>query len=153
MQVAPVNRFEVLVVDDEPGDVALVKLALRESRFDCRVTVAVNGRQALSVLNKSPGHEWAPTPDLVLLDLNMPQMNGREVLSAMKADPRLALIPVVVLSTSDVDRDVTASYSSGAAGFVTKPADMDEMFRAIHGIEEYWFGIVRGPRAAGDCRR
>jgi CheY-like chemotaxis protein len=82
----------------------------------------------------------------MLLDLNMPQMNGREVLKEMKADPQLAHIPVVVLTTSGVERDVSASYALGASGFVTKPMDMDEFFRAIRGVEEYWFGTVRRPR-------
>ncbi|MBF0394255.1 MAG: response regulator, partial [Alphaproteobacteria bacterium] len=138
--------FEILLVEDEPGDIDLIKIALAEGRFICRVTTAMNGVEAMDVLNKAPGlHDNAPTPDLVLLDLNMPLMNGKEVLKAMKADPQLARIPVVVLTTSDVERDVLASYDLGAAGFVTKPLDMEQLFRAIHGVEEYWFGVVRCP--------
>jgi len=138
--------FEILVVDDEPGDVELIRLALAEGRFVSRVTVAVNGRQAMSILRKeAPQHQAAVTPDLVLLDLNMPLMNGREVLQAMKADPALASIPVVILTTSDVERDIIASYQLGASGFITKPADMEQLFHSIHGVEDYWFGIVRRP--------
>ena len=146
MPADPLPPFEILVVDDEPGDVELVRLALAEGRFLCRTSVAINGRQALAFLRKeAPAHAEAPTPDLVLLDLNMPQMNGREVLAAMKSDPALARIPVVVLTTSDVERDIAISYDLGAAGYVTKPVDFDQMFQAIHGIEEYWFAIVRRP--------
>lgn len=142
-QIAP---FDILIVDDEPGDVDLIKVALAEGKFVCNVMVARNGLEAMEFLRKTPGtFDTAVTPDLVLLDLNMPRMNGREVLKAMKADPNLARIPVVVLTTSDVERDMLASYDLGAAGFVTKPLDMDHLFRAIHGIEEYWFGIVRIP--------
>ncbi|MBF0306423.1 MAG: response regulator [Alphaproteobacteria bacterium] len=138
--------FEILLVEDEPGDIDLIKIALAEGRFICHVTTAMNGVEAMDILNKAPGlHDNAPTPDLVLLDLNMPLMNGKEVLKAMKADPKLARIPVVVLTTSDVERDVLASYDLGAAGFVTKPLDMEQLFRAIHGVEEYWFGVVRCP--------
>ncbi|HLN23014.1 MAG TPA: response regulator [Patescibacteria group bacterium] len=138
-------RFEVLIVDDEPGDVDLTRLALADGPFSCNVTVAVNGEEAMAILRRHPPHSQAQTPDLVLLDLNMPQMNGREVLAALKADPALSTIPVVVLTTSDVERDVVASYQLGAVGYVTKPLDCDALFQTIRGVEEYWFGIVRRP--------
>lgn len=138
--------YQVLLVEDEAGDIELAKLALAESPFPCAVTVAVNGKEAMALLRKQPPYGEAPFPDLVLLDLNMPQMNGREVLKAMKADPILAGIPVVVLTTSDVERDVVATYDLGAAGYITKPVDMDELFKAVHSVEEYWFGTVRRPQ-------
>ncbi|MGE5476666.1 MAG: response regulator [Bacteroidales bacterium] len=134
------------MVDDEPGDVELIRLAIAESPYPCKVSTAGNGREALELLRRNGTPEQAEAPDLMLLDLNMPQMNGREVLKEMKADPQLAHIPVVVLTTSGVERDVSASYALGASGFVTKPMDMDEFFRAIRGVEEYWFGTVRRPR-------
>jgi len=138
--------FEILVVDDEPGDVELIKLALAESRFITNVTVACNGSVAMSILRKEgPAYLDVPTPNLILLDLNMPQMNGREVLKAVKGDSTLATIPVVILTTSDVERDIVASYQLGASGYITKPVDMDQMFRAIHGIEHYWFEVVTRP--------
>lgn len=143
------TAYQVLVVDDEPGDVELIRLALAESPYRCHVTSAGNGREALDFLRGQRAASKASSPDLMLLDLNMPQMNGREVLREMKADPDLAHIPVVVLTTSVVERDVLASYSLGASGFVTKPMDMDEFFRAIRGVEEYWFGTVRRPRIGG----
>ena len=140
--------FQVLLVEDDAGDIELAKLALAESPFPCRVTVAVNGKEAMARLRKQPPHADLPTPDLVLLDLNMPQMDGKEVLHEMKADPALARIPVVVLTTSDVERDVIATYNLGAAGYVTKPVDVEALFKAVHTVEEYWFGTVRRPPRA-----
>lgn len=139
------QSFDILLVDDEPGDLDLVKAALDEGRFRPNVVTAGNGTQALAVLRAAP-----TPPHLVLLDLNMPLMNGWDVLKAMKADPALARIPVVVLTTSETDRDLGRSYDLGAAGFVTKPVDVDQLFRIIHGIEDYWFATVRAPgRIAG----
>jgi len=137
--------FEIMVVDDEPGDVELIRLALADGRFICNVTVAVNGTEAMAMLRKQPPHSGLPTPDLMLLDLNMPQKNGKEVLKEMKADPALALIPVVVLTTSDAERDVVLSYQLGAAGYVTKPINDDALFATIRRVEEYWFSVVRRP--------
>lgn len=136
--------FHILLAEDLPADAGLVREALREGRFYCTLDVVEDGEQALAYLRgEVPG---ARRPDLLLLDLNLPRLNGREVLAAMKQDPALHLIPVVVLTTSDVERDVEASYSLGAAGFVTKPLDVLEFFQAIHAIEDYWFTVVRRPK-------
>ena len=136
--------FHILLAEDLPADAGLVRAALREGRFYCSLDVVEDGEQALAYLRgELPG---ARRPDLLLLDLNLPRLNGREVLRAIKADPDLHLIPVVVLTTSDVERDVEASYSLGAAGFVTKPLDVLEFFQAIHAIEDYWFTVVRRPK-------
>ncbi len=136
--------FHILLAEDLPADAGLVRAALREGRFYCSLDVVEDGEQALAYLRgELPG---ARRPDLLLLDLNLPRLNGREVLRAIKADPDLHLIPVVVLTTSDVERDVEASYSLGAAGFVTKPLDVMEFFQAIHAIEDYWFTVVRRPK-------
>lgn len=135
-------QYHIMVVDDAAGDVQLVKLAVAEAPYSCAVTAAGNGREALDLLRD----EGTPArPDLILLDLNMPQMNGKETLKELKADPQLATIPVVVLSTSAVERDVTASYALGASGYITKPMDMDEFFQAVRRVEEYWFDTVRRP--------
>ena len=139
------ENFEVLIVDDEPGDVELTRLALTADHFLCNTTIARNGEEALKALRKQPPYQSAATPDLVLLDLNMPQKSGKEVLSEMKADPHLAAIPVVILTTSEVERDVVTSYKLGAVGFVTKPIDTESLFKAIRGIETYWFSVVRRP--------
>lgn len=139
------KTYDILVVDDEIGDVELVKSALAEGPFPCRVTVAHDGLEAMAILRKEmPNFRNAPTPDLILLDLNMPRMNGREVLRALKADPELTSLPVVVLTTSEADHDTRTAYSLGAAGYVTKPLDIEQLFTAIHGIEDYWFRVVRG---------
>lgn len=138
-------KFEVLIVDDEPGDVELVRLALSASHFLCNTTIATNGEEAMKALRKQPPYQDAPTPDLVLLDLNMPQKSGKEVLAELQSDPVLSVIPVVVLTTSDVERDIVASYRLGAVGYVTKPIDTESLFKAIRGIEDYWFAVVRRP--------
>ena len=146
MQQSQVAPFEVLIVDDEPGDIELIRSAIVEGRFICRTHVARDGVEAMAFMRKDgPDFAEAVTPDLVLLDLNMPRMTGREVLAAMQSTDHLARIPVVVLTTSDVERDVLQAYDLGASGFVTKPVDIEQLFNAIHGIQDYWFGVVRKP--------
>ena len=146
MQRAGVEPFEILIVDDEPGDVQLIRTAIIEGRFICNISVARNGVEALSFLRReAPSHTDAVTPDLVLLDLNMPKLSGYDVLKSVQADPDLARIPVVVLTTSEAERDVFQSYDLGASGFVTKPVDIERLFTAIHGVQDYWFGVVRKP--------
>ena len=140
LEAAP---FEIMIVDDEPGDIELTRLALAEGRFICNITVAINGKEAMAMLRKQPPYTEAPTPHLMLLDLNMPMKNGKEVLAEMKADPALSVIPVVMLTTSDVERDVVASYQLGASGYITKPVDVGGLFAAIRGTQEYWFAVVR----------
>jgi CheY-like chemotaxis protein len=136
--------FHILLAEDLRADAALVRAALKEGKVLCTLDVVEDGEDAMTYLHgETPG---ARRPDLVLLDLNLPRMNGREVLREMKADPDLRSIPVVVLTTSDVERDVEASYSLGAVGYVTKPLDVMEFFAAIHAIEDYWFTVVRRPK-------
>jgi CheY-like chemotaxis protein len=135
--------FHILLAEDLPADAGLVRAALQEGKFYCSLDVVEDGEQALAYLRGEIAE--ARRPDLVLLDLNLPRLNGREVLAAMKQDAELRSIPVVVLTTSDVERDIEASYSLGAVGFVTKPLDVNEFFGAIHAIEDYWFTVVRLP--------
>lgn len=137
--------FHILLAEDLRADATLVRNALAEGKFLCSLDVVEDGEAALAYLRDETAQ--ARRPDLVLLDLNLPRLNGREVLQEMKADPELRSIPVVVLTTSDVERDVEASYSLGAVGYVTKPLDVGEFFAAIHAIEDYWFTVVRRPRA------
>jgi CheY-like chemotaxis protein len=140
------TAFEVLIVDDEPADVRLLKMAFAKGSYSCNVSTAGNGIEALSVLRSGIQTQGSkPIPDLVLLDLNMPQMNGQELLKAMKTDNSLCSIPVIIVSTSDAERDVSSSYLLGAAGYVAKPVDIDELFSAIQRIEDYWFGTMQRP--------
>lgn len=138
--------FEILLVEDEPADANLVRLALKESKVFCRLHHVFDGLEALTFLRRE-GAENAnmPRPDLILLDINMPRMNGRELLTALKADEKLASIPVVVLTTSDIERDVAASYKMGAAGYITKPVDIDQFIDAIRQLDNYWFALVKLP--------
>ena len=138
--------FTILLAEDEPADAGLVRAALNQGRIACDFRHVIDGREAMDFLRRDGRFGDAPRPDLVLLDLNMPRMDGREVLRAIKADAELRAIPVVVLTTSDVERDVESSYLTGAAGYVTKPLDIEQFFTVIHGIEDYWFSVVRRPK-------
>lgn len=141
-----VEPFDILIVDDEPGDVQLIRTAIIEGRFICRTHMARDGIEAMAFLrHEPPDYAAAVTPDLILLDLNMPRMNGYDVLKAIQQDAKLARIPVVVVTTSEAERDVFLSYDLGASGFVTKPVDIEQLFSAIHGVQDYWFGVVRKP--------
>jgi len=137
--------FIVLLVEDEPADAHLVRVALRENRLLADLFVACDGVEALQFLRRKERFHQAPRPDLILLDLNMPRMDGREFLSVVKDDPALQEIPVVVLTTSDVERDVVASYQLCAASYITKPVDMEQFTSAIRSLGDYWFALVRLP--------
>ncbi|MDQ2101711.1 response regulator [Azospirillum isscasi] len=138
--------FHILLVEDDPADAGLAKRAIRQGRILCDVHHAVDGVEALAYLRRE-GERYANArrPDLILLDLNMPRLDGRGVLAAIKQDVDLRNIPVVILTTSDVDRDVEAMYQLGANSFVTKPLDLQDFFNAISGLENYWFEIVKLP--------
>ena len=139
--------FRILLVEDEPADAHLVKTALLESHMLAILEHVVDGREALEYLRRQ-GARFADAarPNLILLDLNMPRMDGRKCLAALKEDPALSDIPVVVLTTSEVERDVLASYTLGAAGFITKPMDVRQFITAIRDLGEYWFALVRLPQ-------
>lgn len=139
--------FDILLVEDEPADANLVRVALRENKVLCNLHHVLDGIEALGFLRRQDeAYRAAPKPDMILLDLNMPRMNGREFLAAVKADAELQAIPVVVLTTSDVERDVVASYQLGAAGYITKPVDMEQFIAAIRQLGNYWFTLTRLPR-------
>ena len=138
--------FTVLLVEDEAADADLVQMAFEEGRLLAHLHHVIDGVEALEFLRRE-GDRFAdaPRPDLILLDLNMPRMNGREFLESIKQDPDLRRIPVVVLTTSDVERDVVASYDLGASGYVVKPVDLDQFMKAIQGIKRYWVTVVKLP--------
>jgi CheY-like chemotaxis protein len=139
--------FQILLIEDEPADANLVRLALKENKVICRMHHVFDGVEALAFLRREGIENMnAPRPDLILLDINMPRMNGREFLTALKADEKLASIPVVVLTTSDIERDINASYKLGAAGYITKPVDIDQFIDAIRQLDDYWFALVKLPK-------
>ncbi|HEX5338897.1 MAG TPA: response regulator [Gallionella sp.] len=141
------SPFDILLVEDEPADANLVKSALKTNKVFCTLHHEMDGVDALAFLRRQgERYKDAPQPDLILLDLNMPRMNGREFLAEIKKDPELAAIPVVVLTTSDVERDVVSSYKLGAAGYITKPVDMEQFIDAVRQLDNYWFVLARLPK-------
>jgi len=139
------NGIEVLMVEDSPDDVELTREALKEGKLDIGLHVAENGVEGLAFLRREGKHAQAPEPDLILLDLNMPRMDGRELLAEIKADAELARIPVVVLTTSEAERDIATSYRLHANCYITKPVDFEKFIEIVQAIEEFWFRVVKLP--------
>ncbi|MFI2104713.1 response regulator [Isoptericola sp. NPDC019693] len=137
--------IEVLLVEDDPGDVLMTREAFDEHKVANRLSVVADGVSAMAFLRKEGEHAEAPTPDLILLDLNLPRMDGREVLAAVKADERLKHIPVVVLTTSEAEEDVLRSYSLHANAYVTKPVDFDRFIQVVRQIDDFFVTVVRLP--------
>lgn len=138
--------IEILLVEDSEADVELVTEAFEEAKIPNNMHVAADGVAALDFLRKQGQYSDAPTPDLVLLDLNMPRMNGHEALEEIKKDEALKHIPVMVLTTSDDSRDILYSYQRFASCYITKPVDFDEFIDMVKAIEKFWFSIVRFPQ-------
>lgn len=140
------ERFDILLVEDDLGDAGLVKIALRRGVYDTQLHHVKNSTEAFGFLRRiGPGFAEAPRPDLVLLDLNLPGRSGHEILEELKADRSLRSIPVVVLSTSEAERDVLKSYVLGANSFISKPMDVEDFSRIINGLQDYWFRLVQLP--------
>ena len=137
---------EVLLVEDNPGDVRLTREALKDSKVLNKLHVVEDGEAALAFLRQEGAYANAPRPDLILLDLNMPRKDGREVLSIIKADENLKQIPVVILTTSDSEEDILKSYNLNANCYVTKPVDFEKFITVVKEIEEFWLTIVKLPR-------
>lgn len=136
---------DILLVEDNPGDVRLTQEAMKEAKLSNTLHVARNGLQALDFLRQQGEFMAAPRPDLVLLDLNLPRLSGREVLKEMKDDANLRRIPVIVWSTSEAHRDVLESYDLHANCYINKPLDFDQFLRVVHSIESFWFQLVKLP--------
>ena len=136
---------EVLLIEDDPGDVLMTREAFDENKVANRLTVMSDGAAAMAYLRKEGEHADAPTPDLVLLDLNLPRMDGREVLAAMKSDDQLRRIPVVVLTTSEAEEDVLRSYALHANAYVTKPVDFERFIDVVRQIDDFFVSVVRLP--------
>ncbi len=146
MRGGPDTSVEVLLIDDSPGDVRLTIEALRGNSPSSSVAVVGDGVDALAYLRREGPYHGARRPDLILLDLNLPGKDGREVLAEIKTDERLCTIPVVVLTTSAAEEDVARAYALKANGFVTKPVDLDGFFRVLKAIERFWLLTVTLPR-------
>jgi len=139
------QQFEILLVEDNPGDVYLTQEAFREGRLAHRLSVVEDGEDALHFLRNEGKHERAPRPDLILLDLNLPKRDGRELLRDIKSDPRLKHIPVIVLTTSNAEQDIERAYELHANCYLNKPIQMDDFLRTIRSIEDFWLSVVRLP--------
>jgi two-component system, chemotaxis family, response regulator Rcp1 len=139
------ETVEILLVEDNAGDVVLVREALREGKIRNDIHVAVDGVEAMKFLRRQGEFKEAPRPDLILLDLNLPRKDGREVLAEIKSDPELQAIPVVILTTSQHEADVVKSYQLHANSFITKPVGFEQFLKVMRGIEDFWFEIVRLP--------
>lgn len=137
--------IDILLVEDNPGDARLTREALQHSKVRNTLHHARDGEEALAFLRRQNGFARAPVPDLVLLDLNLPRRDGREVLEDIKHDPRLMHIPVVILTSSQAEEDVMRSYRLHANCFITKPVDLEQLTKVVQGIEQFWFTLVRLP--------
>jgi CheY-like chemotaxis protein len=139
------SPIEILLVEDNPGDIRLTQEVLKEGKVQNQLSIVENGVQALSFLKKEDGYKDAPTPDLILLDLNLPKKDGREVLLDIKKDKKLKKIPVVVLTTSQAEEDILKVYDLNANCYISKPVDLGQFIDVVKSIEEFWLSIVKLP--------
>jgi CheY-like chemotaxis protein len=145
MKSTPATAIEVLLVEDSPGDVRLTQEALREANRAVRLTVAADGVEAMAFLRREGPHAGARRPDLILLDLNLPRMDGREVLALIKEDERLKTIPTIILTTSAAEADVMKSYQLQANCYLTKPVQLDDFEAVVKSINDFWLTKVKLP--------
>lgn len=146
MSDSPLNVIDVLLVEDDPGDALMTQEAFEHHKIRNTLHVVKDGVEALEFLRRQGQYENAPRPGLILLDLNLPRKDGREVLSEIKADAELRSIPVVVLTTSEAEEDVLRSYSLYANAYVTKPVDFDRFIEVVRQIDDFFVTVVKLPR-------
>ena len=139
------KAFEILLVEDSPGDVRLTREALKDAKVYINLHVASDGIEAMAFLNREGEYAHAPRPDLILLDLNLPRKDGRQVLEEIKESPSLKRIPVVILTTSSADEDVMRSYQFHANCYISKPVDLDGFLKVVRSIDNFWLSIVKLP--------
>ena len=139
------KSIEILLVEDNPGDVRLTQEAARETKVLSNMHVVNNGMDAMAFLKRSGRFGSVPRPDLVLLDLNMPGMDGREVLKQIKSDDNFRRIPVVIITSSQAEEDILRAYDLQASCYVTKPVDLDQFIKVVRNIENFWLTIVKLP--------
>lgn len=137
--------INILLVEDNPGDIRLTKEVLKEGKIHNNLSVATDGEEALLFLKKEGKYKDVVTPDIILLDLNLPKKDGREVLAEIKADPRLMFIPVIVLTTSGAEQDILNMYAHHANCYITKPVDFNQFINVVRSIEHFWLTIVKLP--------
>ncbi|WP_373529325.1 response regulator [Nostoc sp.] len=137
--------IEVLLVEDNPGDAQLTRIALEDSKISVHLNVVEDGVEAIEFLRKQEKYAQAAHPDIILLDLNLPRKDGREVLAEIKGDENLKRIPVVILTTSQAEEDILEAYNLSANCYITKPVDFDQFVKIVKSIENFWFAIVKLP--------
>ena len=137
--------IEILLVEDNPGDVRLTKEAIREAKIRNRLNVVKDGEEAVAYVRRQGEFADQPRPDLILLDLNLPKKDGREVLQDLKSDPDLHRIPVVVLTSSAAEQDILSMYDLYANAYVTKPVDLEQFMHVVTSIQEFWLSVVKLP--------
>ena len=142
------HEIHILLVDDNEGDILLTREALGEARIINQVSVVYDGMDAIRFLKKMPPFTNDKTPDLILLDINLPRMDGKEVLGIIKNDPELKRIPVIMLTTSSSEKDIRASYDNYANCYITKPVDLERFMQVVRTIEDFWISIVKLPKTA-----
>ncbi len=141
----PQLPVHILLVEDNPGDVLLTREAFKEGHYFPKLSVVEDGEEAIQFLRRRGAYTGAQRPDLILLDLNLPRKDGRELLAEVKEDADLRQIPIIVLTTSDAEQDVRRAYKLHANCYLTKPLEMETFIRKIRSIEEFWFSVVRLP--------
>ena len=139
------NPIEILLVEDNPGDVRLIKEVFKDAKIFNSMHVAYDGEAAMDILRKEGQYSDAANPDLILLDLNLPKKDGREVLKEIKNDENLKCIPVVILTTSNAEEDLIETYKMNANCYITKPVDLDQFINVVKSIENFWLSIVKLP--------
>ena len=140
------SPIEILMIEDNPGDVRLTEEALKDNKIKNNLYVCKDGEEGLNFLFQRNGYEQAVRPDLILLDLNLPKLNGRDILKAIKEEPGLRRIPVVVLTSSEAEEDIVRSYDLHANSYITKPVNFDQFFNVVKSIEEFWLTVVKLPK-------
>ena len=138
--------IEVLLVEDSPGDVRLTREAFKDAKVLINLNVASDGVEAMAFLNREGNNANAPRPDLILLDLNLPKKDGREVLAELKESPALKSIPVIILTTSASEADIHGSYQHHANCYITKPVDLEGFLKVVKSIDSFWLSVVKLPR-------
>jgi chemotaxis family two-component system response regulator Rcp1 len=146
--VANLEPIDVLLVEDSPGDVRLTREAFKDAKVHINLHVALDGTEAMAYLRNEGEHANVPRPDLILLDLNLPKKDGREVLKEIKESPTLKSIPVVILTTSESEADILRSYQLHANCYITKPVGLDGFLKVVNSIDSFWLSVVKLPHEA-----